>query len=449
MKTRKLIFALALLALAGCDDEVNTFFEEPPVEINYSLDWVQTFGGSGEETAQSVIPTNDGGFAVLGYTNSVDGDLVGKSFPVNDYWLLKFGASGDLQWNKTYGGSKDDRGQSVIQTTDGGYAVVGYAMSDDGDGSLNQGFHDNWILRLDANGDILWEKSFGFSGHDHAYDIVQTSDGGFFFSGFLDVTSSGGEGNSRKKISTYAQHGVGEFWGIKLDSDGNLLWRRYFGGTNNDRSFGTVEANDGGLMMIGASESDDFDISNPRGSYDVWVVKISAKGDLLWEKSFGGTGIDRAYDIVKTVGDAYVIVGETFSTDGDIFKNNGESDAWLIKVSDNGDLLWERTFGGSDFDAARGLATTSDGGFVIAGNSKSVEGDLAENSGENDIWLIKTDPNGNFQDQMVMGGEGLDFGFGILQDTYGNLILVGESSSSSIANITSKGMTDLVVFGLK
>lgn len=440
---------LAFIGLFGCDDEVNTFFEAPSAEINYSLDWVQTFGGSGEETAQSVIPTNDGGFAVLGYTNSIDGDLTGKSLPVNDYWLLKFSALGDLQWSKTYGGSKDDRGQSVIQTTDGGYAVVGYAMSDDGDGSLNQGFHDNWILRLDANGDILWEKSFGFSGHDHAYDIVQTSDGGLFFSGFLDVTSSGGEGNSRKKITSYAQHGVGEFWGIKLDADGNLLWRRYFGGTNNDRSFGAVEANDGGLVMIGASESDDFDISNPNGSYDVWVVKISAKGDLIWEKSFGGTGIDRAYDVVKTDEGAYVIVGETFSTDGDIFKNNGESDAWLIKVSDKGDLLWERTFGGSDFDAARGLATTSDGGFVIAGNSKSVEGDLAENSGENDIWLIKTDTNGNFQDQMVMGGEGLDFGFDILQDDLGNLILVGESASSSMRNITSKGMTDLVVFGLK
>ena len=449
MKTRKLILALALVALFGCDDEVNTFFEAPPVEINYSLDWVQTFGGSGEETAQSVIPTNDGGFAVLGYTNSIDGDLAGKSLPVNDYWLLKFSASGDLQWNKTYGGSKDDRGQSVIQTTDGGYAVVGYAMSDDGDGSLNQGFHDNWIVRLDTNGDILWEKSFGFSGHDHAYDIVQTSDGGFFFSGFLDVTSSGGEGNSRKKITSYAQHGVGEFWGIKLDAEGNLLWRRYFGGTNNDRSFGTVEANDGGLVMIGASESDDFDISNPKGSYDVWVVKISAKGELLWEKSFGGTGIDRAYDVGKTDDGAYVIVGETFSMDGDIFKNNGESDAWLLKVSDMGNLLWERTFGGSDFDAARGLATTSDGGFVIAGNSKSVEGELEENSGENDIWLVKTDANGNLQDQMVMGGEGLDFGFDILQDDLGNLVLVGESASSSMANITSKGMTDLVVFGLK
>ena len=449
MNRTNFILGLAFIGLFGCDDEVNTFFEAPSAEINYSLDWVQTFGGSREETAQSVIPTNDGGFAVLGYTNSIDGDLTGKSLPVNDYWLLKFSALGDLQWSKTYGGSKDDRGQSVIQTTDGGYAVVGYAMSDDGDGSLNQGFHDNWILRLDANGDILWEKSFGFSGHDHAYDIVQTSDGGLFFSGFLDVTSSGGEGNSRKKITSYAQHGVGEFWGIKLDADGNLLWRRYFGGTNNDRSFGAVEANDGGLVMIGASESDDFDISNPNGSYDVWVVKISAKGDLIWEKSFGGTGIDRAYDVVKTDEGAYVIVGETFSTDGDIFKNNGESDAWLIKVSDKGDLLWERSFGGADFDAARGLATTSDGGFVIAGNSKSVEGDLAENSGENDIWLIKTDTNGNFQDQMVMGGEGLDFGFDILQDDLGNLILVGESASSSMRNITSKGMTDLVVFGLK
>ncbi|MEL6303435.1 MAG: hypothetical protein AAFQ20_01455, partial [Bacteroidota bacterium] len=449
MNKGKLTLGFALIVLLGCDDEVNTFFEEPPVAINYTLDWVQTFGGSGEETAQSVIPTNDGGFAVLGYTNSTDGDLAGKSLPVNDYWLLKFSATGDLQWNKTYGGSKDDRGQSIIQTMDGGYAVVGYAMSDDGDGSLNQGFHDNWILRLDVNGDILWEKSFGFSGHDHAYDIVQTSDGGFFFSGFLDVTSSGGEGNSRKKITSYAQHGVGEFWGIKLDSEGNLLWRRYFGGTNNDRSFGTVEANDGGLVMIGASESDDFDISNAKGSYDVWVVKLSAKGDLLWEKSFGGSGIDRAYDIVKTKGGDYVIIGETFSTDGDVFKNNGESDAWLIKVSDNGDLMWERTFGGSAFDAARGLATTSDGGYVIAGNSKSVEDALAGNAGENDIWLIKTDTNGNLQHQMVMGGEGLDFGFDILQDTLGNLILVGESASTSIENISSKGMTDLVVLGLK
>ncbi|MEL6973873.1 MAG: hypothetical protein AAGL29_00575 [Bacteroidota bacterium] len=449
MKKGKLTLGLALIVLLGCDDEVNTFFEEPPVAINYTLDWVQTFGGSGEETAQSVIPTNDGGFAVLGYANSTDGDLAGKSLPVNDYWLLKFSATGDLQWNKTYGGSKDDRGQSIIQTMDGGYAVVGYAMSNDGDGSLNQGFHDNWILRLDVNGDILWEKSFGFSGHDHAYDIVQTSDGGFFFSGFLDVTSSGGEGNSRKKITSYAQHGVGEFWGIKLDSEGNLLWRRYFGGTNNDRSFGTVEANDGGLVMIGASESDDFDISNAKGSYDVWIVKLSDKGDLLWEKSFGGSGIDRAYDIVKTKGEDYVIVGETFSTDGDVFKNNGESDAWLIKVSDNGDLMWERTFGGSAFDAARGLASTSDGGYVIAGNSKSVEDALAGNAGENDIWLIKTDTNGNLQHQMVMGGEGLDFGFDILQDTLGNLILVGETASTSIENISSKGMTDLVVLGLK
>ncbi|MEL6483842.1 MAG: hypothetical protein AAFP96_03225, partial [Bacteroidota bacterium] len=182
---------------------------------------------------------------------------------------------------------------------------------------------------------------------------------------------------------------------------------------------------------------------------DVWVVKVSRTGDLVWEKSFGGTDIDRAYDVVKTDDSAYVIVGETFSTDGDIFKNNGESDAWLFKVSDNGDLLWERTFGGSAFDAARGLSLTSDGGFVIAGNSKSVEGDLAENAGENDFWLIKTDANGNLQDQMVMGGEGLDFGFDILQNSLGNLILVGESASNSLIDINSKGMTDLVVLGIK
>ena len=284
----RVFLAVILLTFWSCSDSDEGIDETQPISFTGELEWVRSFGGSGEETAQSIIQTSDGGYAVLGYTNSTDGDLVEKVLNVNDYWLLKLDAEGNLQWDRTYGGSGDDRGQSVIQTNDGGYAIVGYAMSDDGDGSNNEGFHDNWILRLDASGNILWERSFGFSGHDHSYDVVQTSDGGFFFSGFLDVTSSGGQGNNGK--SPYlTRHGVGEFWGTRLDADGNLVWRRYFGGTNNDRSFGVVEANDGGLVMVGASESDDFDISNSKGSYDFWVVKVSAKGEMLWEKSFGGT----------------------------------------------------------------------------------------------------------------------------------------------------------------
>ncbi len=113
------------------------------------------------------------------------GTLHPKTNNVNDYWLIKTDAEGMLLWSRTYGGSKDDRGQAVIQTSDGGYAITGYAMSDDGDGSNNEGFHDNWVLKLDSQGTIEWEQSFGFSGHDHSYDIVESEDGGLFFTGFL------------------------------------------------------------------------------------------------------------------------------------------------------------------------------------------------------------------------------------------------------------------------
>ncbi|AWX44631.1 DNA helicase [Flagellimonas maritima] len=445
---KKVFILIFLFMYFSCNDDDSQSGSNQKNSFKGEVDWIRNFGGSGDETAQAVIQTSDGGFAVLGYTNSMDGELTGKDTPVNDYWLVKLDANGDMQWNKTYGGSKDDRGQSIIQTTDGGYAIVGYAMSDDGDGSNNEGFHDNWIVRLDALGNILWEKSFGFSGHDHSYDVVETSDGGFFFAGFLDVTQSEGAGNFGK--GTYlTRHGVGEFWGTKLDESGNLEWRRYFGGTNNDRAHGAVQADDGGFVMAGFSESDDFDISNTKGSYDFWVVKVDETGTMLWEKSFGGSGIEISYDITKTRDGGYAIIGNTFSSDLDVSKNNGESDVWLIKIDNDGNLVWEKTFGGSGFDAARGIKTTLDGGFIIAGNSKSTDGIIEENRGENDFWVIKTDAYGNLEYQQTFGGSDLDFGFDALETSNGNILLVGETTSKDLMGIDHKGGVDLIIIYIR
>lgn len=317
-------------------------------------------------------------------------------------------------------------------------------MSDDGDGSNNEGFHDNWILRLDASGAIEWERSFGFSGHDHSYDLVETADGGFFFSGFLDVTSSNGEG-STDKGSGLTAHGVGEFWGTKIDGEGNLQWRKYFGGTNNDRAFGVVNAHDGGYVLAGASESDDFDISAPKGSYDFWAVKVDKNGNFEWERSFGGTGIDQAQDIAQTSDGGYVIVGNTFSQDTQVSENNGESDIWLIKIDENGDLLWQRSFGGAGFDAAHSVRNTSEGGFLLCGNSKSADGDATLNFGENDIWLIKTDAQGNLEWEKAFGGLDLDFGYDALELANGTTVLVGETASLDFPEIQHKGGIDLVI----
>ena len=413
------------------------------------IDWIKNYGGTGEETAQSVIVTSDGGYAVFGYSNSIDGDIVGKATNVNDYWLLKLDSEGNIQWNKTYGGSKDDRGQRIIQTLDGGYAIVGYAMSSDGDGSNNEGFHDNWILKLDASGTVEWERSFGFSGHDHSYDVLQTADGGFFFVGFVDVTASGGAGADTNKGNYITRHGVGEFWGTKLDAKGNLEWRRFFGGTSNDRAYAVVQANDRGFVLTGSSESNDFDITNNKGSYDFWVIKITDKGDLVWQNSFGGTGIDKAWDIAKTNDNGYVITGNTFSTDTDVTKNNGASDVWLVKINDSGKMLWEKTYGGLEFDAARSVNLTKEEGFIIAGNSKSNNADVDENFGENDLWLMKIDKEGSLVWQKSFGGTDLDYAFDAIENNDKSIVLVGETASTDFLGLQNKGKTDVVVLKIK
>lgn len=440
---------LLLCATACLDDDIYNINGE--IDDTFFLGevaWIKSFGGSGEDTARDVIVLADGGYAILGYSDSTDGDLLGKTTPVNDYWLLRLDAEGNLLWSKTYGGSKDDRGQSIIQTADGGYAITGYAMSSDGDASRNEGFHDNWILRLDSKGNILWERSFGFSGHDHSYDLLQTADGGFFFVGFLDITAARSDGFEAKS-GTLTRHGVGEFWGTKIDAKGNLQWRRYFGGTNNDRAHAVVPAWDGGFVLAGFSESDDFDISDSRGSYDFWVVKISEEGDKIWEHSYGGSGIDIAYDISLTADGAYVVAGHTISSDQQVSNSLGESDIWMIKIDTNGQLLWERTFGGSGFDLARSVSPAKRGGYILSGNTKSTGGDVSEHFGENDIWVLRTNDTGEVIWQQSFGGSDLDFGFDAVENADKSVLLVGESASMNIPNIQKRGGTDLIVVKIR
>ncbi|TVZ16260.1 hypothetical protein [Maribacter sp. MAR_2009_72] len=446
---RKTALIISIMLYFSCaKEEAEVTFNTLESSFKGELEWVRNFGGSSVESAQAIIKTNDGGFAIIGYTGSINGDIDTKTVEENDYWLLKFDRDANLQWNKTYGGSKDDIGQSLAQTSDGGFILTGYAMSSDGDASNNEGFHDNWIVKLNAQGNLEWESSYGFSGHDHSYDILEASQGGYFFTGFLDITSARADGNTEKG-NTLTSHGVGEFWGTKIDEEGSVQWRGYFGGTNNDRAHSVVQANDGGFVMAGFTESDDYDISSTNGSYDFWVVKVDAFGNLVWEQSFGGEGIEVSYDIAKTMDGGFVVVGNTFSTNGDILNNHGESDMWMIKLDENGNLEWEQTYGGSKFDLAQAVVESMDGGFLIAGNTKSNDYDASNNMGENDIWLVKTNQTGNLVWQQSYGGSGLDFGFDLMENPDGSVFVVGESSSADFNPLTLKGKSDLILLKIK
>lgn len=436
-------FILLFLTLLSCSKDEN--IQEPiSIQQNPTLDFVKTFGGSKNESGRSVIQTSDNGYIVLGFTQSIDGDVsTNKTTVQYDFWLLKFDNNNNLIWQKTYGGSKDEKAYKIIQTTDNGFAIVGYSKSSDGDLTANKGFEDVWVLKLDATGNILWKTSTGFPGTDQGYSLIQTKDGGYFIGSILDVTASGGQGNSRNA----ARHAGGDYWGIKLSNSGSIEWRKYFGGANTDTCYGVAETSDG-YLMIGSSDSNDVDIKNNKGSYDFWVVKINKTGTLVWEKSFGGTEIDEARAITSTNDGGFIIIGDTRSSNKDVTKNNGGADLWTIKINASGNLIWQKNYGGSSFDVGRSISKTLDSGFIISGSSRSADNGIT-NKGQNDAWILKIDKNGNQQWQKTIGGTEIDFCYDAIELLNGNIIAVGESSSNNQDIKTNKGFSDLLIIKLK
>ncbi|MGB0981641.1 MAG: hypothetical protein ACPGUH_06025 [Winogradskyella sp.] len=435
---KKITYLFLLIILVSCDNNDDA----PQNSAKVSVNFVKTYGGSKNDSAQSVISTDDGGYAILGFTQSTDGDVTDAIDQSYDYWVLKFNAEDQLQWSKTYGGSNDDRGKTIIQTQDGGYAIFGTSLSNNGDVTGNAGMQDFWLAKLDTAGNIIWQKSFGYLGADSGISVIQTNDQGYLISGVLDVTASGGEGNTNK-FST--KHAGGDYWILKLNTTGDIVWSKYYGGNFTDTPQGVLQTDDNGYIIVGTSDSQDTDISNTIGSYDFWVIKVSATGSLIWEKSYGGDQIDEARAIVKSGDGNYIIAGDTRSNNVDISSNKGAADLWLIKITPNGDLLWEKTIGGTSFDVARAMVKTQDNGFLLAGSSRSSDNDVSVNKGQNDAWALKVDTSGNLQWETTIGGTNIDFAYGITELNNNAIIVVGDTASNDGDIIENKGFTDLLV----
>lgn len=434
---KRIVCALLLGFIFSCSSDESTGGNSFSTEKIF----VKTFGGTKNDRGQQVVKTNDGGYAVFGFTQSADGDVTDKTDDSYDYWLLKFSSEDALEWSKTYGGSDDDRGRSITTTNDGGFIIAGFSQSADGDVTENNGLYDFWVAKLTASGTISWQKTFGFSGTDQAFSVIQTTDGGYLVSGILDVTASGGLGNRR--------HAGGDYWAIKLDANGNREWRNYFGGANTDTAFKTLQTSDGGFLFFGSSDSNDVDITDNKGVYDFWVVKTNSQGQLQWQKNYGGSELDEAFDAVKTTDGNYAIVGNTRSSDKDVSTNKGSSDIWVIKINEAGDLLWQKSFGGISFDVGNAITQAQDGGLLIAGNSRSSDQDLTSNRGNNDVWVLKIASNGNLLNQKSIGGSEIDSAFGIVELANESVLVVGESRSSDFDIPENKGFTDLLVIKLK
>ena len=431
-----------LVFLINCSKNIETNL---PLKFSFDSEFkiINTYGGSNEDIAHAIIKTYDGGFAVIGNTKSNDIDLNFRTTNDSDVLFLKFKPDLELDYIKTYGGSDDDRGYDLVQLEDRGFILLGYSKSSDGDVSLNKGQHDNWVIRIDQKGKIIWEKSFGFSGHDHAYNIISTKDGGFFFNGFLDVTASNGMGMTKKKMISSKKHGVGEFWCHKIDKDGNLQWRKYFGGTNNDRSYDAIQTLEGDFIIVGTSESNDFEISNSKGSYDMWVIKLDNNGNLIWEKSFGGKGYDGGNAVIENSYGNIMILGQTNSLDNDITDPLGSSDFFLVNMTKKGEILNIENLGTSNFDSGKSIMELDDGSHYLLGHTNditSVDGNFGS-----DILFIKTLPNGVFIENQKVGGSGTDIGYDFTQISDGSIIIVGSTDSEDGIFLKNNGKEDVFI----
>ena len=419
---KKLLLLLFLL-IYSCSPDFSEINFSNVIFLENNIKVVQIFGGSEEDIVKKVVAINDGGFVLVGNTKSTDGHFENKNRTGNDIFLIKLDSKGQIVWTKTYGGSDDDVGNDVIEFSDGSFYIIGYSKSNDGDASINKGQHDNWLIKTDSFGKLLWEKSYGFLGHDHAYNIIKTSDGGLFFNGFLDITASEGQGGS-------ARHGVGEFWCHKVNIDGDIVWRKYFGGTNNDRSYDAIETEDGGFILVGTSESQDVEISNPYGSYDMWVIRLSSFGDLLWEKSFGGSAIDEGVVIIKNQENNYTILGNTNSQKIEGVKTQGMNDFLLIKLDSSGNVISKMRLGSSQFDYAKDLIQTIDGSYFITGYSRNPANLKGVNLQNNAVFLSQTQSNGIIQKTWEIKGSNEDLGYSISQLKNGSIVLVGTTDSN-------------------
>jgi archaellin len=417
---RKLLFSGVVLFVLSCSSLV--------VSVEASSMWSRTYGGTGDELAWSLVATSDGGYAIAGWTDSFGtGDA--------DFWLVKTDSNGVMEWNRTYGGTKSESLFTMVKTSDEGYAIAGSTMSF---GSVYRSF---WLVKTDSNGAMEWNRTYAQTMDNVANSLVATSDGGYAIAGsaisnqsycwlvktdalgnmlwnrtYVDggvsslvAMSDGGYALAGSTSSFGA--GLADFWLVKTDPFGNMQWNRTYGGTGIDIANSLVATSDGGYALVGtwdyyspiifaylgySSLVNSDMLGNKRGnkthalagsaessgagSNDIWLVKTDSNGVMEWNRTYGEGD---AHSLVATSDGGYAIAGRTISN---------QSYCWLVKTDPFGNMEWSKTYesGIAYWTDVRSLVATPDGGYALAGY---IYYPIALNS---DFWLAKTDEFGVF-----------------------------------------------------
>ncbi len=325
-----------------------------------------------------------------------------------------------IVWQKCLGGSRLDEANSVRQTADGGCIVAGDTNSTDGDVNGNHGARDAWVVKLDSVSNIQWKKCLGGSLFDQANGVNQITDGSYIIAGDTNSIDGDVSGN----------HGNYDAWVVKLDSVGNIQWQKCLGGSLFDYAISIQQTTDGGYIVAGLTNSTDGDVSGNHGNYDAWVVKLDSVGNIQWQKCLGGSRYDEATSVQQTAEGGYIVAGRTNSNDGDVSGNHGDYDAWVVKLDSVGNIQWQKCLGGSAYDEANSAQPTNEGGYVVAGDTNSTDGDVSGNHGNYDAWVVKLDRVGNIRWQKCLGGSRDEEAISIQQITDEGYIVAGLTNSN-------------------
>jgi hypothetical protein len=346
--------------------------------------WAITYGGSNIDVGHYVEQTSDAGYIITGYTRSF-GTTSGRNV-----WLIKTDALGNELWNKTYGGTNDEEGMCVQQTTDGGYIITGHTKS------FAAQMQDVLVIKTDSEGNQQWLKTFGGGNTDGGRTVRQTPDSGYIIAGY---TSSYGSGS----VDAYL---------IKTDSSGNLQWTKTFGGYSSDGAYCISLTTDEGFILTGWTMS-----YGPGPLFNAWLVKTDGMGNLQWHQAYGGTETERAYYVTQTIDNGYILTGETRSF------GSGLEDMFLLKTDPQGNQEWMKTYGGTQRDYGYSIVQTFEGNYIITGYT------LSFGSGGDDVWVVKTDILGDELWNQTFGGTSSDIGYCIKQTNNGGYIVVGHTLS--------------------
>jgi len=374
MKSKPMVTILLLAVVAFASIPLS-FSQSPEIE------WSRTYGGTDSDLANSVCATSDAGYIFAGYTKSFTADS-------NDAYLVKVDSLGNHYWSQLYGGPDYDEGRSVQQTTEGGYIIVGWTKS------FGIGSSNIYLIRTNSQGDTLWTRTYGGSYINLAESLHKTFDGGYVISGY-----------TRAHIGDLT-----DMFLVRIDSLGDTLWTRSFGGADNRTANDVKQTSDGGYILAGG---------NPHSGgteYDMYLVKTDSLGDTLWTRTYGGSDRDGAVSVLQTEDGGYIATGYTRSFGA------GEGDIWVIKTDHLGDTLWTRTYGSVDNEYATSMQETLDGGYIIAGATGTY-------GGETDLYLIKIDNAGDTLWTLIYGGEDTDVASSVDLTADGGYIVAGSISS--------------------